>query len=150
MKKVQLDEFVVSGISVRTNNEKEMEPTTGKIGQLWQDFFIASSKIEQPSNEAYGVYSAYESDWRGDYDVTAGIAGDLLAEGACEITVPVGTYICFEKKGAMPESVILLWREIWQYFGKEDSEKRAYLSDFEKYTGLDYVQIFIGVQEGKI
>lgn len=150
MKKVQLDEFIVSGISVRTTNEKEMEPAIGKIGQLWQNFFLAGSKIEQPPNEAYGVYSTYESDWRGEYDVTVGMVGDFPTEDACEITVPVGTYLCFEKKGAMPESVLLLWQEIWEYFGKEGSEKRAYITDFEKYTGLDYVQIFIGVQEGKI
>lgn len=150
MKKVQLDEFVVSGISVRTKNEKEMDPATGKIGPLWQEFFVASSKMEQSPNEAYGVYSGYESDWSGDYDVTAGIVGDIPAEDACEITVLAGSYICFEKKGAMPESALLLWQEIWDYFGKEGAEKRMYVTDFEKYTGLDSVQIFIGVQEGNI
>lgn len=150
MKKVQLDEFVVSGISVRTNNEKEMDPATGKIGPLWQEFFIASSKLEQSPSEAYGVYSGYESDWRGDYDITVGIEGDFAVEENCEITILAGTYICFEKKGAMPESALLLWQEIWEYFGKEGPAKRVYLTDFEKYVGLDYIQIFIGVQEGKI
>ncbi len=150
MKQVQLDEFIVSGISVRTNNAKEMEPTTGKIGKLWQEFFVASSKMEQPPNEAYGVYSGYESDLSGDYDIAVAVGGVFPAEGGNEITISAGTYICFEKKGAMPDAALLLWQEIWEYFGREGSEKRAYRTDFEKYTGLDYVQIFIGVQEGKI
>lgn len=150
MEKVQLGSIVVSGISVRTNNAKEMEPATGEIGKLWQDFFAVSSTFEQPLKEAYGIYSGYESDCTGYYDVTAGVVGDFPAEEASEITVSTGSYLCFEKRGAMPESVLLLWQEIWQYFGKEGSEKRAYLTDFEKYTGQDFVQIFIGIQEAEI
>ncbi len=34
----KLTEKTIHGISIRTNNAKEMNPATAKIGEIWQKF----------------------------------------------------------------------------------------------------------------
>ncbi len=150
MEKVSISDFVVNGIFVRTSNNAEMNEDTAKIGKLWQDFFTILTKQGEMPPVAYGVYSNYESDWQGGYDVLAGIEGELVTDKSVSLSIPNGSYLCFTKKGEMPGAALELWQEIWEYFSQSDTPMRAYQYDFEKYLGLDTVEIYIGIVEREL
>ncbi|MEJ2763602.1 GyrI-like domain-containing protein [Photobacterium sp. MCCC 1A19761] len=144
-----IDGFEVSGFSVRTTNADEMSPSTAKIGQLWETFYAqAYPKLTAGSN-IYGVYTHYESDHTGAYDVMAcsdGLAADAL-NGAVSTQIASGKYLTFTAQGEMPQAVISLWGTIWDYFRADDcAHTRAYTTDFEHYLSADEVAISIAIQ----
>ena len=77
---VHIDAFQVTGLSVRTRNSDENDPATARIGALWDSFFSHSWERHLPAaghdGRLFGVYSAYESDAQGAFDVTVGVATD--------------------------------------------------------------------------
>jgi predicted transcriptional regulator YdeE len=72
-----MDRIVISGINVRTSNEKEDNPETVQITNLWRRFYEEElPKIipNQTSNFAvYGVYSEFDREAGSDFTVTAGV-----------------------------------------------------------------------------
>lgn len=143
---LQVSAFRVVGETVRTRNRDEMDPAQARIPGLWQRFFSA-----QPAPGAggiYGVYSGYESDADGAFDVTAGVALTPAAAappGAQAVQVQPGRYLVFSSQGAMPQTVIDTWGAIWRWFGANPGVRRRFATDFESYTGADRVAIHIGV-----
>jgi len=144
MKKVTLESKTISGLKVRTTNEAEMNPQSAKIGQMWGAFFEKIAPTLNENASVYGVYTNYESDPFGEFDVIAG--SDMQNETLETVTLHEGNYLCFEAKGDMPQAVIETWGEIWAYFSDEHcKEKRVFKSDFELYLGQDQAEIYIGV-----
>jgi len=145
MKKVKLESKTISGLKVRTKNEAEMNPETAKIGQMWGEFFEKIAPTLEENASVYGVYTNYEADAFGEFDVIAG--SDMQNEELETVTLHEGNYLCFEAKGEMPQAVIETWGEIWAYFSEVNcSEKRVFKSDFELYLGQDKAEIYIGVE----
>jgi len=147
MKTVNMEKVQVSGISIRTNNKNEMDMSTSKISGLWNNFFDSVlEEIEDKKDKpfTYGVYSHYESDYTGDFTVTAGI--DVNTEASKSITLEGGKYLVFENTGAMPSVVIDTWGEIWKYFDSNPEVKRSYNTDYEKYISQDTIEIYIGIE----
>jgi predicted transcriptional regulator YdeE len=107
MQHVHIDQFTISGLTIRTNNSTETDPQKAKIGNLWQDFSQNLPAAEETAI-CYGVYSNFESDEGGEFDLTAGIKGIFPTTKSSEISIPAGTYLRFEKKGAFPAAVIEL------------------------------------------
>ncbi|MFJ4193914.1 GyrI-like domain-containing protein [Pseudomonas sp. NPDC089534] len=150
LKQLHVDGFTVAGLRVRTTNHAEHAGHTAKIGPMWGRFFqeglaeaIPGRLTESP---VYGVYSAYESDASGAFDVTAGVAvadprGDFES-----VRVESGEYLVFEGQGALPDAVIATWGRIWRYFEANPQIKRRYATDFEAYTGPESVAVYIGVR----
>ena len=140
------DAFHVAGLTVRTTNREESDPATARIGALWNRFFAEQTYAATPHRTAdariFSVYSAYESDADGAFDVTAGVA---VTGGEGGIAVEAGDYLVFEGQGEMPQMVIATWQRIWQYFEAHPDVARRYRSDFEAYEGPDKVAIHIGV-----
>jgi predicted transcriptional regulator YdeE len=138
----------ISGISVRTTNAAEFNPVTGKIAGLWGRFFseglFDSLPGKLPDSPVYGVYSGYESDYMGAFDVTAGVATSKH-EGS--LALQAGDYLVFSATGPMPQTVIQTWGVVWQYFQTNPSVQRAYATDYEAYTGTDSVAIHIGIKK---
>ena len=139
--------IAIAGISVRTTNAAEFNPTTGKIAGLWGRFFseglfesLPGKLLESP---IYGVYSGYESDYMGAFDVTAGVATTKL-QG--QLTLQAGDYLVFSATGPMPQTVLQTWGVVWQYFQSNPTVQRSYATDFEAYIGNDKVEIHIGIQ----
>ena len=64
-------EFTVVGTEIRTTNEAESDPATAQIGLHWQRFYENALVERIPSRTdadvLYGVYTGYESDYRGAY-----------------------------------------------------------------------------------
>lgn len=141
-----IDGFAVAGHTARTANREERDPATARIGALWGRFFAdpALQSLPQRSDSAhnYGVYSNYESDAQGAFDVTAGVAvtqgGTVLVEG--------GDYLVWSGTGPMPRAVLGAWQRIWAYFEAHPEIRRRHVSDFEAYTSPTDVKIWIGVE----
>ncbi len=141
---------IVSGLTVRTTNRDEFNPETAKIPTLWSRFFSSDipDKIPNrlPDAPFLGVYSAYESDASGPYDITAGVTVTTLNPDFSNIEIQEGSYLVFEAIGPMPAAVIQTWTSVWTYFEQHPHVKRSFLTDFELYCGPEKVQIHIGVE----
>ncbi|RBH55902.1 MULTISPECIES: GyrI-like domain-containing protein [Pseudomonas] len=148
VKRVEVAAFQVCGPQVRTRNQDEQQPRTARIGGLWGSFFAEGLaeriSTRQPDSLVYGVYSGYESDASGYFDVTAAVAVSAPAPGYETLQVQAGPYLVFEGRGVMPQTVIDTWGRIWSYFEQHPGQRR-FATDFEAYTGPDSVAVYIGV-----
>ena len=137
----------IAGISARTTNAAEFNPVTGKIAGLWGRFFsegqFDSLPNKLPESPVYGVYSGYESDYTGAFDVTAGVA---ISRAQGQVELQAGEYLVFSATGPMPQTVLQTWGVVWQYFQSNPNVQRSYATDFEAYIGIDMVEIHIGVR----
>ena len=95
-----------------------------------------------PDPRNFGVYSGYESDASGAFDVTAGVA---VTDGAT-VTIEAGDYLVFKAEGAVPMSVIAAWQRVWQYFEDHPDIKRRHATDFEAYSSPTQAAVYIGVE----
>ncbi|MDT9001701.1 GyrI-like domain-containing protein [Paucibacter sp. APW11] len=142
--------FKVQGLGVRTRNADEMNPLTGKIPGLWGSFFASPLAAQAASQGAVGVYHGYESDYRGSFDVLAGVAlADDAAPsaGMTVVEIPAGRYAVFECRGPMPQAVIAGWGQVWATFEQPDAPRRSYRADVEEYLGPDHARILIGLAD---
>jgi predicted transcriptional regulator YdeE len=148
--------FTVAGIAVRTRNSDEMNPAIARLGGLWNRFFSQSWERKLPvrgdDSRVFGVYSGYESNEHGAFDVTAGVAvaepdpaPALAVPGAARVDIEAGDYLVFTGGGEMPQMVIDTWVRIWRYFAENPQVQRRFGTDFEAYEGPDQVAIHIGV-----
>ncbi|MBT2335087.1 GyrI-like domain-containing protein [Variovorax paradoxus] len=140
------DAFQVAGLTARTTNREEKEPSTARIGALWNRFFGEETYRSTPGRTGdariFGVYSGYESDAHGAFDATVGVA---VSGGSGSVAIEAGNYLVFAGQGEMPQMVTATWQRIWQYFEANPEIARRYRSDFEAYEGPDKVAIHIGV-----
>lgn len=143
----RLDAFNVAGVTARTTNRDENNPQAARISTLWNRFFDERIYEKTPHRIAdmhlYGVYTAYETDADGAFDITTGVA---VADGPEAVRIEGGDYLVFAGQGAMPQMVLAAWQAIWQYFDAHPEIKRRYRSDFEAYSGPEQVAIHIGVE----
>ena len=147
------DEVTVVGISVRTSNTAETDPATAKIAGLWARFYQDDVRGKTPAKSVpaipLAVYTDYERDHEGQYQVIVGAAVDPkipTPEGMARATIPAGTYLLFEAEGDMPDVVIDTWKAIWSYFSNSSNHVRAYVTDVEAYPGERAVRIYISIR----
>lgn len=157
----QRSEIKLIGLSTRTNNQNEMNPSTGKIGGMIGDFFGNqwSAKITHRKNPniTFCVYTEYASDEHGDYTYFIGEeVNDFnhVPEGMKTLIIPASHYQKFTTPaGKMPDIVIQAWQEIWKMTSKDFDGKRAYQADFEIYDEHaqdpqnSVVDIYIGITQ---
>ncbi len=137
----------ITGLKVRTTNEAEMNLKSAKIGALWQSFLSdIMPRLGETPPPLYGVYSNYESDAMGAFDILVG-AESLQKDSVLErVNLAEGKYLCFEANGELPQAIIDTWDEVWAYFSDENcKEKRAYNTDYEYYISQAEANIYIGV-----
>lgn len=149
---VQVPPFRVVGIAARTSRRDESEPVRARIGALWDQFFTESWERQLPGPGAdgrlYGVYSAYETDPQGAFDVTVGVSAAVQADppvGAARVAVQPGDYLVFRNQGPMPQMVMDAWNAAWRYFEAHPEVRRRFDTDFECYEGPETVALHIGV-----
>lgn len=138
-----VDSFIVTGFTLRTKNSDEFNPDTAKLPSLWQQFY---SSNPSPSRTIFGVYSGYESDANGSYDITVGTLNSDQDAKLNTVKISSGNYLVFQNKGAMPQTVIDTWKRVWDYFNLDSPYQRCFITDFEEYKNGDEVAIFIGVK----
>lgn len=139
-----IESFTVTGFSTRTCNPDEMTTLSAKIPSLWQQFYSSELVDCTPS---FGVYSDYQSDENGFYKLTVGTAQNTLLAKTEQVKINSGDYLVFKNKGPMPEVVVEIWKQIWDFFDSHDSYQRNFVSDFEKYISDDEVAVYIGISK---
>ena len=147
MEQVTLQNKVIQGIQVRTNNANEANPDSAKIGQLWQSFCATDYFKNRGDAPVYGVYHDFESDDKGDYSLLTGVEVEAGNGKDAQVTLANGNYLVFRAEGKMPDVVFETWAKIWAYFDStEATHKRAYQTDFEYYLNDQGVDIYISVE----
>lgn len=132
---VNLEQKTVAGIKIRTSNSSPS--MTREIGETWQKFYeqgIYASIPGKVNGKAIGLYTNYENDVNGEYDVLVccEVSGtENLPDGLATKVIPAGKYAKFTVQGNM-EAVGACWGEIWQT--KLD---RNFDCDFEEYQESD-------------
>src|SRR6266446_4378469 len=101
----QLPEIKLVGITARTNNAAELNPSTAKIVSIVQKYFDnrLSDKIYNRKNHGttFCVYTNYESDFTGDYTYFIGeevSSFEDVGEGFETLTIPAQHYTKFTNK----------------------------------------------------
>ncbi len=123
--------ITVVGFGARTTNAAESDPATARIPALWGAYMGRRAPSDGPS---YGVYSAYESDHTGAYDLVVGAEGEWASGGGlARVLVPEGRYLVFANEGPLPQAVVKGWGAVWAHFADAAAPRRAYATDFEKY-----------------
>lgn len=148
MQTIHLPSFQIFGLQTRTCNADEQTLKTARLPLLWHDVHTELVPELPPEAPVYGVYAGYESDQDGAYTVTAGAdqKPEKCTLDLVEVTVPEGNYLVFTAKGKMPETVIRVWLDIWDYFKRDDTQfARAYTCDFEVYRGRVETAIEVAV-----
>jgi predicted transcriptional regulator YdeE len=139
-------EKIITGMSVRTSNDRESDPKTAAIPGLWKRFM---AKRAGGANTAllYAVYSDYESDANGQYTVTVGAASTSDEISEARVATAAGDYLVFTSTGEMPKAVIDGWKQVWAYFADGAERQRAYTTDFELHDPKNpsTVRIYIAV-----
>ncbi|MGO2365083.1 MAG: GyrI-like domain-containing protein [Pseudoalteromonas sp.] len=148
MKVKQLSSKTLTGLKVRTCNVNEMNTDTAKIANLWQDFNEKYGSKLTEKTSVYGVYTNYETDMGGYFDVIACCDDqNIKVSDSVKVTTDDSRYLVFSGEGEIPDAIIDLWGAIWQYFSSDDcTYKRTYTSDFEYYKSENEVEIAIAIE----
>ena len=147
---VRMPAFAVLGFDTRTTNEVEMSGE-GRIGPLWRQYLESgSSAIPRVADPAvtFSIYTNYESDHTGAYDVILGKPVNALepASGSLRgIAIPAGEYAVFPAASATPDGIRAAWMTVYGYFGGRTDPRRACTIDFERYSP-EGVQLYIAVR----
>lgn len=143
--------FLVAGNTVRTCNRDEMNPETAQIAPLWRRFLKEGIAVSihhmQTDTAAFGIYSHYESDASGFYNLTVGrcVSMPPTSPAVTAIQIEGGNYLVFKAVDALPENVFKAWDEVWNYFEQNQTVKRKFSTDFEKYQD-NTAAIYIAVE----
>lgn len=143
MKKIQtqLPEIKLIGITARTNNANEINPSLAKIMPTVQKYFQGGlpSKIPHRTKPeiTFCVYTDYESDITGDYTYFIGeevSSFESVPEGFQTLSIPAQVYAKFTTEpGPMPDVIIGAWQKIWQMTSEDFGGPRRFSADFEVY-----------------
>ena len=144
-KTIEIEEFNVTGLSVRTKNEegKAQKDIADLFGKLIGEDLL--DKIPgKLTYEIYCVYTDYESDCNGEYTVIVGCKTENLKDipqGFTGVTIPKNSYRHYKIAGGGNENVAQAWKEIWA-----DGADRTYAADFDVYGENPDVDIYVSVK----
>jgi predicted transcriptional regulator YdeE len=126
----------------------------GKIAKLWGRFRDEKwfERLEHSGafGPPVGVYSAYESDVTGSYQILVGreISTPTSPTPPLQIvSLPEAGYLVFRRSGSLPQMVIDGWQDVWAYFAGKDAPARAYSFDFEICPNATNVEIWVAVRD---
>lgn len=129
---IQLEEKTLVGLTARTNNQTpDMYQV---IGQLWGRLYgegVYEAIPCKKTGKVIGLYSDYEDDEKGDYNITTGCevdCADQIPEGTVIKHIPAGSYAKFVVEGELHEAVGSFWQKLWGM-----KLNRAFTCDFEEY-----------------
>lgn len=127
---IQLTKKAIKGKKIRTNNQRIEE-----IIALWNEV-----PAMQLAGDFYAVYSNYESNFKGDYDL---LVGNEQADFDDTSVIQAGDYVEIPVEVASPEGVGTTWQKIWNDEALE--KRRTYKSDVEYYKKDGTVVIYLSV-----
>lgn len=127
---IQLTEKTIKGKKIRTNNHRLDE-----IIALWNK--VPKMHLDE---EFFAVYSNYENNFEGEYDLLIGSEQANFPESS---VIHTGEYVEFPVAEASPKGVGEAWQKIWKDEALE--KRRAYLSDAEHYKADGTIVIYLSV-----
>jgi predicted transcriptional regulator YdeE len=128
-----------------------MAAAGSRIGPLWQSFMNGGADSIPEALDAastYSVYTGYETDHTGAYDVILGRRVHDPSEapaGMRGISIPAGRYLLFRAAGRSVPDIQAAWRGVYDYFAGDSAPRRAFTYDFEKHSS-DGVEVYIAVR----
>ena len=144
----------VVGLAIRTTNAAEVDPATALIPGLWGRFGAEQWAERLGKLGARGptlaVYSRYESDASGSYQLLVGreLSGRAPDGDALETElIPQREYLVFRCPGPLPQAVIEGWHRVWNFFEQPQAPARAYTADFEVYSDSQPVEIWVATRQ---
>jgi predicted transcriptional regulator YdeE len=148
-----VDAFTVIGPTVRTTNAREMSGKDGRIGPLWGQFMnggaaAISGVIDQDT--IYAVYTGYDSDETGAYDLVLGKSvqpGQQAPPAMRSVAIPKARYLVFAVTANSPEAIRSAWLKVYEYFAQHKDQRRAFSFDFEQHSSSG-TRIFIALESG--
>jgi len=148
---VDLPAFTVIGLSVRTTNAQEMMGTDGRIAPLWDRFARGADAIPGIAEQGttYAVYTSYESDETGAYDFVLGKSvqsAQSAPDGMVKLQIPAARYMVFSAAGSSPDAIKATWLKVYEYFGRQTGEQRAFTVDFEQQSSSG-TKLYIAVRQ---
>lgn len=133
---VTLEEKTAMGLTARTNNNA---PDMGiVIGGLWEKFFnegVYMGIRGKVNEKTLGIYSDYDSDEKGDYNITVACEvepGTEALQGTVIKKIPAGKYAKFVVEGNMEQAAGAFWNNLWAM-----ELNRSFICDFEEYQNSD-------------
>jgi predicted transcriptional regulator YdeE len=129
---IEVNEFSIAGISVRTTNQNGQSQKD--IGGLWTRFMnenLQQQISNKTSDDIYCIYTDYEDDYTGFYTAVLGCKVDSLRQipdGFVGITTMAEKYQVYFLAGKFPQNVGEAWRHIW-----DNAVDRKYTVDFDLY-----------------
>lgn len=152
MKTTRMNSFNVIGIKVRTTNENMQ--AAKDIPALWKQFMSENIQEKIPNketNDVYAIYTNYESDYTGAYDIIIGCKSyslDEVPENMVALEIPGKLYEEFKAEGKLNDNIVYnKWVQIWN-----TDLNRDYKVDFEVYpenvipTESTEVPIYISIK----
>lgn len=141
----------MAGLKVRTSNSDLSMGS--RIGELWGRLYeggVYQSISGKKNGNSIGLYTNYESDVRGEYDVVVGceIDEDAAVSDSLETAIiPAGKYAKFIVRGHVQQAVANFWMQLWSM-----DLDRKYSGDFEEYQSGDdmdnaEIHIYIALNE---
>ncbi|ELX8378149.1 GyrI-like domain-containing protein [Providencia vermicola] len=138
------------GITIRTRNENERSRETAQIPGLWKTFYEEIYKKVLNGETVYGVYSGYESDHAGYFDVSAAVekvGNEVEQKDVKPIVLQSGKYLKFTSKSEGDNQIWQLWEQVWEFFSDENQElERAYTTDYEVFYPNKEVELYIAIK----
>jgi predicted transcriptional regulator YdeE len=136
---VEMQEFIVAGITARTSNSKEMTADS-VIGKQWARL-VEEGLLAKIPNKAdasiVAVYTDYASDKDGEYTYVLGtrVTSDGgLPPGIVSKKIPAGKFAVFTtEQGPGPKVVPGMWMRINSLPKSAVGADRTYRADYETY-----------------
>lgn len=127
---ILLTERTINGAKIRTNNNRLDE-----IIALWNQ--VPTMELV---GDVFAIYSNYESNFLGDYDLLVGSEHANYSEYSI---INEGEYVEIPVEMASPQGVGEAWQKIWKDEVLE--QRRTYLSDIEHYKKDGTIAIYLSV-----
>ena len=141
MRLARVPAITVIGPFVRTTNAAEMsDQGRGKIGPLWSRLMGGEAESIPGAIDKetiYAVYSNYESDENGAYDLTLGRAvrpGQQPPSKMKLLHIPAARYVIFPVADSSAGAIKSAWLSVYKYFVEHPNQHRAFTYDFEQHA----------------
>jgi hypothetical protein len=144
-RRAQIESVLVAGLTRRIVPRIHKD-VNQQVAATWGDFFDAqiyrTIVNRTPSQFLYAVYSAGGPAYISSNHFTVGAE---VSDGPFAIRIEAGDYLIFSGPAGKQENSANIWHVAESYFIRNPHIRRKLGSDFERYTGPDKVELFIGI-----
>jgi predicted transcriptional regulator YdeE len=139
--------FIV-GIELRTSNDVAHET----IPLHWQRFMTLNIPERIPnraSEDMYAVYTNYQNEGLNNGGVYSCVLGvdvtnlEMVPEGLVAVRLPAASYEVVAVPSGRADLVGEAWQAVWQ----QDTARRAFIADCERYRADGKIDLLLGLRD---